>query len=321
MKRSYFVPMLLLGSVVLVTGLYGLRAARVALEYYEEQSHHYIRKADVKVDRETLLKSLGPEHRRRYENMRLHALSAAFVGLVFIAWAFDRRSMYARLNATKQVPTVGARQKARMQIRSLAFCALLLMFATAAVVHMREIAPEWVNHMRIRSRRLKNERVRAFLEEKGIPVERVNWGDGKGGKSITLAGPEVRDISALAELPIRSLYLRDTNVTDLSPLSKSPLRSLFLEGSQVSDISPLAGTEIDSLFLEGTRISDLQPLAQMPKLERVHLSKQQIMDNLEVLRGLDVTVKELPDGPSLQTGGTAWQLEYEAADANAVQRP
>lgn len=314
MNRSYFVPTLLLGCVILVTGLYGLRAARIALEHYDEQSRHYVRKADVKVDSKTLMNSLGVTEALRYKHMRLHALSASFVGLVFIVWAFDRRSMYARLQATQPSQAVGSLAKAKMQIRSIAFCGLLLLFATGAVVHLRQIAPEWVNHVRMRSDRKKTERVRAFLEGKGIPVDRVYWGDGKGRKSITLTGSEVKDISALAELPVISLDLRNTNVIDLSPLSKSKLRRLSLEGSKISDISPLVGTQIGSLNLKGTNVSDLQPLTEMPRLKSVQLSRQQIMDNLHILRDLNITVE------GCRVGGPAWQKKYEAFDANSVER-
>jgi len=86
MNRSYFIPMLLLGSVILGAGLYGIRAAGIALELYEEQSRHYVRKPGIKVDHETMLKtirsSLGEAPVLRCEHMRLHALSAILVGLV-----------------------------------------------------------------------------------------------------------------------------------------------------------------------------------------------------------------------------------------------
>lgn len=323
MKRSYFVPMVLFGGVAVGAGLYGLRAARIALEDYYEQRRPYVRKTVLlKLDSKTLLQSLGPEQALLCENMRSRALSATFVGLVFIVWAFDRRSMYVRLKATEPGESAGSMRKAMAQIRSIAFCALLLLFAVGAAVHMNQIVSEWVNHMRIRSRRLKNERVRAFLEEKGIPVTYISWGSGsKGWKSVSLAGPEVKDISALAKLPIARLELINTQVTDLNPLNKSALRSLSLERSKISDISPLAGTKIGFLNLAGTDVSDLRPLTQMPELARVRLSRQQIVDNLELLGSLDIVVEEVPEGPSLRTGGQAWQMEYESTGVSGIQRP
>jgi len=320
MNRSYFIPILLLGSIIFAAGLYGIRAARIALEQYEEQSRHYVRKAGIKVDRETMLKTIrfsrGEATALRCEHMRLHALSATFVGLVFIAWALDRRSMYARLQAARGGEAAGSLLKAKMQIRSIAFSVLLLLFAVGAMVQLRQIMPEWVNIMRMRSDHKKSEKVRAFLKENGVPVKYVNWGRGKGGKTIHLEGPEVRDISILSELPIIFLTLQNTQVTDLNPLRKCPLRHLSLEGSPVSDISPLAGTQIGFLNLRETNVLDLQPLAHMPNLERVQLSRQQIMFNLEVLRNLKIIVQEVPGGPAFTTGGIKWRKEYE--DANNV---
>ena len=319
MNRSYFIPMLLLGIVILATGLYGIRAARIALEHYEEQSRNYVRNPGIKVDRETMLKNIrsrGEATALRCEHMRLHALSATFAGLVFIAWAFDRRSMYTRLRTVRSDEAAGSLLKVKMQIRSIAFSGLLLLFAVGAVVQLRQIMPEWVNHMRSRSQRRENKRVRVFLEENGIPVKYVNWRRGKGGKTIRLEGPEVRNISILSELPIIFLTLRNTQVTNLNPLKRCPLWHLSLEGSSVSDISPLAGTQIRHLDLRETNVLDLRPLVRMPDLKSVYLSRQQIIVNLEVLRNLSITVKEAPGGPSFTTRGIGWQKEYE--DANNV---
>jgi hypothetical protein len=314
MNRSYFIPMLLLGSVFLAAGVYGIRAARIALELYEKQSIHYVRKPGIQVDRETMLKnirsSLGEATVLRCEHMRLHALSVTFVGLVFIAWAFDRRSMYARSRVARGNEAAGKLMKVKMQIRSIAFSGLLLLFALGTVVQLRQIMPEWVNHMRARSQRMENERMKAFLEENGIPVKYVHWGHGKGGKTVHLEGPEVREVSILSELPINYLTLQNTQVTNLNPLRKCPLWNLSLEGSSVSDISPLAGTHIRHLDLRETNVLDLRPLARMPDLKSVYLSRQQVIDNLEVLRSLNITVQEEPGGPSFTTGGIGWQKEY-----------
>ena len=311
--------MLLLGSIILTAGLYGIRAARIALEHYEEQSRHYVRKPGIKVDRETMLKNVrsrGEATALRCEHMRLHALSATFIGLVFIIWAFDRRSMYARLQAGRSGETMGSLLKAKTQIRSIAFSGLLLLFVLGAVVQLRQIMPEWVNHVRARSQRRENERIRAFLEENGIPVKHVYWGRRKGykgGKTLHLEGPQVRDISILSELPINYFTLENTQVTILNPLRKCPLRQLSLEGSSVSDISPLAGTQIGHLNLKETNVLNLRPLIRMPNLKSVQLSRQQVIDNLEVLRNLNITVN------GFKTGGIGWQKEYETVDVNNME--
>jgi Leucine-rich repeat (LRR) protein len=254
--------------------------------------------------------------------MRLHALSATFVGLFFIVWAFGRRSMYARLQNVREDETTGSWPKAKMKIRSIALCVLLLMFATGAVLQLRQIMPEWVNHMRTRSDRNKAESVRAFLESKGLPVAHISWGSGsKSWKRFSLAGPQLKDISPLAELPIARLELINTQVTDLNPLNKSALRSLSLVGSTVSDMSPLGGTKIHFLNLIGTDVTNLEPLGQMPELKRVSLSRQQVMDNLDVLRELDLFVEEVQGGPAFRTSDPGWQQEYESADVNGTQPP
>jgi len=161
--------------------------------------------------------------------------------------------------------------------------------------------------------------MKAFLEKNGIPVKYVNWRRGKGGKRISIEGPEVKDISILSELPINSLTLQDTQVTDLKPLRKCPLWRLSLEGSSVSDISPLAGTQIEHLDLRETNVLNLRPLIRMPKLKSVQLSRQQVIDNLEVLRNLSITVGEAPGEPAFTTGGIGWQEEYETVDVNNIE--
>ena len=318
MRRSYFIPILSLGIIMFFVGIFGISAARIALENYYEQRHPYVRKTVLNDDSETLLKSLGSEQALRYKNMRLHALSATCVGLVFVVWAFDRRSMYARLQNLRGEEVTGSWPKTKLQIRSIALCVLLLMFATGAVLQLRQIMPEWVNHVRTRSDRNKAASVRAFLESKGLPVAQIYWRrGGKGWKSVTLAGTQAKDISALAELPIAELKLIDTQVTDLNPLNKSALRSLSLVKSPVRDISPLVGTKIHFLNLIGTDVTDLQPLGRMPELRTISLSRQQVVDNMDVLRELDLVVKEVQGGPAFRTSDPDWQQEYESADDNS----
>ncbi len=320
MKRSYFIPILSLGIILFFIGLYGIRAARIALEDYYEQRRPYVRKTVwLKLDSKTLLQSLEPAKALRCENMRLHALSTTFVGLVFIVWAFDRRSIYSRLQNVRDDEPKGSWPKAKMQIRSIALCIFLLIFATGAVLQLRQIMPEWVNHVRTRSDRNKEESIRAALEAKGLPVVHIYWGRGKGWKSVSLAGPQVKDISPLAELPIARLELINTQVTGLNPLNKSALRSLSLVKSPVSDISPLKGTKIQFLNLIGTDVTDLQPLCRMPELRTISLSRQQVMDNMDVLSELDLFVKEVQGGPAFRTSDPNWRQEYESADINDAQ--
>jgi len=323
MKRSYFIPTLFLGAVILVAGLYGIRAATMAPDVYAERDKQYSKIAEQDSDHDTLLRMIRSSREEitslRCEHMRLHALATTFVGLVFVIWAFDRRAMHALLQAQKTEGRTGPLTKAKAQLKNIMFCGLLLLFALATIFHLRYVMRDWVNTVRLRSDQQKAERVRAFLEENGILVKFVYWGGGKGGRTINLEGPEVKDISILSELPVISLTLHNTQVTNLNPLRRCPLRHLSLEESPVSDISPLAGTQIWSLDLRETNVSDLQPLAQMPGLQNVLLSRQQIVDNLEMLRSLHVTVQEVPGGPAFTTGGIGWQREYKTVDANNMK--
>jgi hypothetical protein len=320
MKRSYFVPFLFLGGVLLVAGLYGIRAATMVPDLYSERNKLYSENIEQNNDRDTLLQMIRSYREEtmslQSKHMRLHALSTLFVGLVFVIWAFDRRAIYAQLQARKAEDRTVPLIKAKIWFKSIFFCGLLLLFALASLVYLRYVMPDWVNIARLRSDQKNSEHIRAFLEGNGIPVKYVNWGSGIGRKTIDLEGPEVKDISILSELPVVSLTLHNTKVTNLNPLRKCPLRHLSLEGSPVSDISPLAGTQIGFLDLRETNVSDLQPLAHMPSLRSVQLSRRQIMVNLKILRNLRITVQEVPSGPAFTTGGMGWRKEYE--DANNV---
>jgi tetratricopeptide (TPR) repeat protein len=111
--------------------------------------------------------------------------------------------------------------------------------------------------------------------------------------SLNLSNSGVSDLSPLAGLPFKNLYLVDCKgITDLSPLSGMPLERLNLSKTSVSDLTPLAGMPLRELGLEDCRdVRDLSPLAQCTKLEMLIIPRQ--VRGLESLRGM----------PSLKTIG------------------
>jgi len=74
----------------------------------------------------------------------------------------------------------------------------------------------------------------------------------------------VKDISALAPMPLIRLDLAHTRVNDLQPLAGKQLRILDISFSSVRDIKFLAGMPLTCLNISGTEISDLSALNGMP---------------------------------------------------------
>ena len=139
---------------------------------------------------------------------------------------------------------------------------------------------------------------------------------------------EVRDLTALASLPLTELKIAHMIVSDASPLSGlSQLRSLVLWDSGVSDISPLAGlSELTRLGVGYSRTADISPLAGLSKLRDIQLSENLIAD-LSPLAGLSLLSYLLANGNKIDnvaalgglTGLEALDLHNnEIADASAL---
>jgi hypothetical protein len=320
MRRSYFAPLLFLAGILISFGLLGVYAASIVAQRERQLTIQSVESADEVApdDRVQFIRSLRDDiGALRRKHAWLEALSVVFMGLIFAFWAFDRWAMRDQHEPTE----LGARRaKGRLaDLRNLAFGVLLVMMAIAALIYLRLLVPDWVDTAHWKSDEVKADRIRQTLARHGIVAKEVWYHThGKRWDGIVLEGPDVNDISGVAETPVSYLCIRNTRVTDLSPLKRSQITRLDLEGSLVSDLSPLAGTLIDSLDLRGTNVSDLRPLAQMPRLQSVMLTRKQILDNLRVLQALRITVQEMPGGPGFNTQGTAWQKQYEAAD---TQRP
>lgn len=128
------------------------------------------------------------------------------------------------------------------------------------------------------------------------------------------ANLELRDISALAGLPIRKLNLTQTAVTDLGPLggcpvedldlsdtrgvdlsgiSGCPLRRLVLAHSDADDVSALRGVALVHLDLRRTGVKNLRPIKKMP-LETLLLGGTRPSDLL-ALRGMGLRTLDLSD--------------------------
>jgi Leucine-rich repeat (LRR) protein len=91
--------------------------------------------------------------------------------------------------------------------------------------------------------------------------------------ALDLTSTAVREIGALAGLPLESLSLADTEVTNIAPLAKlTRLRALNLSGLAIRDVSALSSlTALEELDLGHTDVRDLRPLAKLGKLRRLVL--------------------------------------------------
>ncbi|MEY4387898.1 MAG: hypothetical protein RLY20_3181 [Verrucomicrobiota bacterium] len=127
---------------------------------------------------------------------------------------------------------------------------------------------------------------RVFLDLKaaGISTEHLSFHP-KTGTSLRLEGASVTNIVALEpfKLEFGNVALIDTKVTDLSPL---------------------AGSYVWGLDLRGSPITNLAVLSTMKDLEHLTLSRQQITENLAVLRNLRA---------SIGTNGINFSYPHEAA--------
>jgi hypothetical protein len=292
-RRSYFVPMMLLGGVLLVLGAYGVYAASLAADYWAER------------------KVQGMLHVGG--QLRLQGIWTLLLGLLLVLWALDRRRLFVQAPAAN----AAAGTERGWDVRGLGFGLVLVGITTICLLQVQDTASDWSHYAGFRKGLMKLHQVKRVLTEKKVPFMGVDL-DAKSGRyiSVWLEGPVVHDVNGLSGLPIDYLSLRNTAVIDLSPLMRCPLSWLNLRGSPVTDISPLAGTSIVSLDLRETGVLDLRPLAQMPFLRGVHLSREQIMANLQVLSKRDISVQIEDGGPAWSTHGSGWQKEFGTPDVN-----
>lgn len=84
---------------------------------------------------------------------------------------------------------------------------------------------------------------------------------------------DIADLSLLAEMPnLTSLNLSRQAVCDLTPLAGLPLREVYLCGNQITDLTPLEGlAELEVLYLGSNPLEDLTPLASLTGLRELNL--------------------------------------------------
>lgn len=94
------------------------------------------------------------------------------------------------------------------------------------------------------------------------------------------------DISALTDLKLQWLVLRNNDITTVEPLRGHPLRYLLISRNFIDDIGALEGAPLASLFADRNLISDLSPLRSSP-LQVLVLAYNQVRD-LSPLRGMQL---------------------------------
>jgi len=107
-------------------------------------------------------------------------------------------------------------------------------------------------------------------------------------KILTLSGPGVGDISAVAQLTdLEELDLGHTFVADVTPLAGlTSLVALDLDDTDVVDITPLSNlVNLRSLSIQGTKIVNVSPLSGLTKLWFLDLDNIHAVD-LSPLAGL-----------------------------------
>lgn len=84
---------------------------------------------------------------------------------------------------------------------------------------------------------------------------------------------DISDISILADMPnLTTLYLCRQEISDISPLAGLPLRELYLYDNQISDLSPLEQTpDIETLYIGSNPFGDLSPIAALHDLRELNL--------------------------------------------------
>ncbi len=103
--------------------------------------------------------------------------------------------------------------------------------------------------------------------------------DGHGNMTVTLTG-DAKDLSALADLPVTSLILRNCSQTDWNVIARLPLETLDLSSSPIEalPIVILGFQKLRALDISGTGIASLEALQKMTTLETLNASNCPITD-------------------------------------------
>jgi hypothetical protein len=100
-----------------------------------------------------------------------------------------------------------------------------------------------------------------------------------------------------------------TNLAALGPF-KDEVGYLTIRDTRVMDLQPLEGATVWHLDLRGSPITNLAVVTTMKHLDQLVLSRQQISENMGLLRTIKVLVGTNEHMATLP-GGIAWKTEYE----------
>jgi Leucine-rich repeat (LRR) protein len=118
-----------------------------------------------------------------------------------------------------------------------------------------------------------------------------------GGIAINLSGAaDFADVTLLAGLPIRRLYLAHTAVSNIAGLREMELTTLDLSDTAVSDLAPLQGMPLEHLKLaDCVNVTDIWPLQGM-ELQTLSIRGTQV-DNISALKGMPIEEIDLACTP------------------------
>lgn len=128
---------------------------------------------------------------------------------------------------------------------------------------------------------------------------------------------DISDLSVLADMPnLTTLYLCRQEIRDLSPLADLPLRELYLCDNAVSSLAPLEELrDLEVLYLDSNPLPDLTPLSSLRDLRELNLNfwDWSELESLAPLEGLPLQTLSLGNLTVLDGDwsilGTLWNLE------------
>ncbi len=139
---------------------------------------------------------------------------------------------------------------------------------------------------------------------------------------LTLVHNNISDLTPIANLRLKELWLWDNQVGDLSPLAgMRSLTHLGLEHNRISDLSPLANLRLKELWMRDNQLGDLSPLAGMKSLTHLDLGHNRISDlsplaNLTNLERLELQSNWITDVTPL---GSLTRLNLLAIEENSIK--
>jgi Leucine-rich repeat (LRR) protein len=138
-------------------------------------------------------------------------------------------------------------------------------------------------------------------------------------RELFLQGTPVRNLAPLKGLLLTRLEMADSKVEDLTPLQGMPLTVLGLFRTGVKDISAVSGAPLDEIHLTQTRVADLRPLVSTTVRILELRACTEIRDVSPLLDCSNLTHLLLPPGATnlviLRDHPKLWRLAYVRVDA------